>query len=268
MDEGWRTTRVLRRQLLVWAAVAVLAWVGVVAAVSARAASDDPTPFDVTAAGIAFPAPLVAHGHVNVRLVDGRSFGLHLDPNPDQPGAAWIGASFVPWSALGVVDGCVAWVQWSGADEHFGEAGQDPVCLTTQMETPCPSPSPTPTPTRTSTPRPSVSPSSSASPTSQPTGLPSPTLQPTPAPSDTPSASPSSSPSPSAHPSVLPSPTSAPTATGGPGPVSPSPSSTSAPVQAELAVTGASSGVLFVIAVLLVMTGVIVWGLHRRGGVR
>ena len=108
----------------------------------AVAGSDSPTPYTVTAQGITFPAPLEAHGHVNVRLTNGSSRGLHLDPNNGHPGGAWIGATFLPWSALGITGGCVSWVQVAGYNAHYGEGGQSPVCLS-----PTPTPEPTDTPT-------------------------------------------------------------------------------------------------------------------------
>ena len=75
----------------------------------AVAGSDSPTPNTVAAQGITFPRPLAAHDHVNVRLTDGTSRGLHLDPNNGHPGGAWIAASFLPWSALGITGGCISW---------------------------------------------------------------------------------------------------------------------------------------------------------------
>ena len=173
----------------------------------AVAGSDSPTPYTVTAQGITFPAPLEAHGHVNVRLTNGSSRGLHLDPNNGHPGAAWIGATFLPWSALGITDGCVAWIQWSGANEHYGEGGQSPVCLT---PTPAPTldPTPTPEPSWTAEPEPSVEPTPEPTPTSpEPSPEPSVTVEPTSEPEppvSSPSPSPTSTPTPSSTPSTEP----------------------------------------------------------------
>src|SRR5699024_10942126 len=109
----------MRRALATLTAALVAAVV--VSGPAVAGGSDSVTPYTVTAAGIEFPTPLVAHGHVNVRLVDGTARGLHFDPNNGHPGAAWIGATFLPWSALGITGGCIAWVQWSDTNEHYGE---------------------------------------------------------------------------------------------------------------------------------------------------
>ena len=146
--------------------------------------SDSPTPYTVTSEGISFPAPLAAHGHVNVRT-DRGSFGLHFDPNNGHPGAAWIGESFLPWSALGISDGCVVWVQWSESNAHHGEGGQAPVCLTT------PSPEPSGEPTNEPEPEPSEPETPDPAPTdgeetSTPTPAPNPDTGGTPSPSPDP----------------------------------------------------------------------------------
>lgn len=181
--------------------VSTLAVVALIAGPVA-AGSDSPTPYTVTAEGLSFPRPLAAHDHVNVRLTDGRTGHLHLDPNNGHPGARWIGAAFLPWSAVGVTDGCVEWVQVAGYDEHHGEGGQAPVCVG------APSPSPTP----------SVSPSPSVSPTPEP----SPETSPEPSPTPSPEPSPSSTPAPS--PSLVPSPEPTPEESASPTPPAPSPS--------------------------------------------
>ena len=165
----------------------------------AVAGSDSPTPYTVTAQGITFPAPLEAHGHVNVRLTNGSSRGLHLDPNNGHPGAAWIGASFLPWSALGITGSCVAWVQVAGYNEHFGEGGQSPVCL-------APTPAPTPEPSWSAEPEPSVEPTPEPTPTSpEPSSSPSPT-QPVPSPEPSVTVEPTSEPEPQPSPSSTPPP--------------------------------------------------------------
>ncbi|HWJ84528.1 MAG TPA: hypothetical protein VNR62_03815, partial [Cellulomonas sp.] len=103
--------------------------------------SDSPTPYTVTAAGITLPDGMTfqAHGHVNIHTTLGDR-SIHFDPNNNQPGGAWIGKSFIPWSAFGLEGSfCVTWVQIGGFNEHFGEGGQDPVCVD-----PTPDPEPTP----------------------------------------------------------------------------------------------------------------------------
>ena len=171
--------------------------------------SDSPTPYTVTAQGIAFPRPLAAHDHVNVRLTDGTSRGLHLDPNNGHPGGAWIGASFLPRSALGITSGCISWVQVAGYNEHFGEGGQSPICLS-PTPTPTVTPTPTPEPSWTAAPEPTVEPTPEPTPTSpEPSSSPSPT-QPEPSPEPSVTVAPTSEPEPQPSPSST-SPTSTPT---------------------------------------------------------
>lgn len=154
--------------------------------------SDSPTPYTVTSEGISFPAPLAAHGHVNVRT-DGGSFGLHFDPNNGHPGAAWIGESFLPWSALGISEGCVVWVQWSDSNSHFGEGGQEPVCLTPEPEL-SPEPEPEPEPSEEPS-EPEPEPSEPETPTAPETDGEE-TSTPTPAPNPDPGGTPSPGPDP------------------------------------------------------------------------
>lgn len=95
--------------------------------------SDSPTPYQVTTVGVHLPAgdTFQAHGHVNVRYFDGdgiqQTSGIHFDPNNDHPGGQWIGESFIPWSAFGITEGRIIWVQIHGYNQHFGEGGQKPV---------------------------------------------------------------------------------------------------------------------------------------------
>ncbi|WP_179210860.1 hypothetical protein [Cellulomonas iranensis] len=313
-DSAWaveRTAAYSRSQMVGRVAVAVIAFVvffalgALVAARAVAAGSDGPTPYTVAPTGIAFPTPLAAHGHVNVRLADGRTAGLHLDPNDGHPGARWIGSTFLPWSALGVVDGCVAWVQWSDAPEHYGEGGQRPVCLSTPTPTSTPepmwtpsqiaSPTPSPEPTTSPTPsEPSATRSPSASPVPEPTPGPSttptltPSATPTPTPTPTSSSSPTQGSTATSTPSASPTPTRAPVATTSPSPISPaaSPSTPDVVERAEvsaatddsasgeraevLAATGTSGQVVFVVGVVLVLVGLALWGIGRgrRGGAR
>src|SRR5690625_4830954 len=104
------------------------------AAASASGGSDSPTPYQVTTEGVQLPAgdTFQAHGHVNVRYFDGdgiqRTAGVHFDPLNNQPGGAWIGESFIPWSAFGITEGSrITWVQVHGYNAHHGEGGQKPV---------------------------------------------------------------------------------------------------------------------------------------------
>lgn len=302
-DSAWnveRTAAYSRSRMVGRVAVAVIAFVvffvlgALVAARAVAAGSDAPPPYTVSAVGVTFPTPLAAHGHVNVRLADGRTAGLHLDPNNGQPGARWIGATFLPWSALGVLDGCVAWVQWSDTNEHYGEGGQGPVCL--NDPTPTATSTSTPEPTWTPTPTPTLSPTSAPSPgsTSTPTPSASPVPEPAPGPSTTPTPTPTRSAPPTpgstatSRPSASPTPTRATDATTPPSPTSPaaSPSTPGVVEHAEvsaagdepapgeraevLAATGTTGQAVFVVGVVLVLAGLALWGVGRgrRGGAR
>ena len=258
--------------------------------------SGDPTPYTVSRDGLTFPSPLQAHSHINVRTADGVTHGLHIDPNNGHPGASWVGASFVPWSAFGITNGCVVWVQWSDTNEHFGEGGQKPVCLhtphhtkdphpcpTTPAPTPAPTPTATPTPESTASPTPTISPAPepTVDPTEAPTASPAPdseadTTPPVPVPSAS-SPSTSSTPTPSSVPSPNPAPN--PTSTSAASSASPSPAipsqvlSTANPTPTptltgtpELAATGVDGAVLFLAAVITMLVGLIAWGVGRNGG--
>lgn len=206
--------------------VIVDAWLFAPAA-HASGGSDSPVPYTLTRDGIDFPEPLAAHGHVNVRTTTGAQYSLHLDPNNERPGAVWFGSTSLPWSALGVpATACVAWVQWSGSDAHYGEGGQPPYCLTT------PNPTSTPEPTWSPTPTPSSTPSTTSTPTPAPTSSPSPSTPGTP-PTPSPTSRPSSPPS--APPSSTPAPpaTASPSATPGGPSSAPSPT-TATPAHAPL----------------------------------
>lgn len=113
--------------------IAALAFAGPASA----GGSNDPTPYTVNASGVTLPAgdTFPANGHVNIKYtVNGgpeKSAGIHFDPNNNQPGGAWIGESNIPWSGFGLSgDFCVTWVQVSMYNEHYGEGGQPPVCVT------------------------------------------------------------------------------------------------------------------------------------------
>jgi len=219
--------------LVALAAFAVTTWAASPAA--AAGGSDSPTPYTLTAAGIDFPVPLEAHGHVNVRTQASGSYSLHLDPNAGHPGARWIGATTLPWTALGVPAGaCVAWVQWSGSNAHYGEGGQPAHCL---QEDPCPTSSATPTSTAAPTPAPSPVPSTTAAPT--PTSTPAPSSSPQPSTEPVATPVPSSTASPTSHPTSQPSvrPSSSPTrpATAPPVATPGGPSSALSPTTATLA---------------------------------
>lgn len=170
-------------------AVALLAGVCTlsITAPAFAAGSDAPTPYTVTAEGVQLPAGVTFRdgGHVNVRTNQGDR-GIHFESLNNQPSGRWIGAGFLPWSALGLDTAtlCVEWVQIDLYNEHFGEGGQASVgdgCG------PTPSPSATPTPSATPetspTPTPSATPAPSQTPApSVPSPTPTATASPTPAP--------------------------------------------------------------------------------------
>lgn len=244
----------------------------------AGAASDDPTPYTLTADGIQLPpgTTFPAHGHVNVRWEGGGHAGVHFDPNNGQPGGVWIGQSLIPWSAFGIpADSCITWVQLSMYSEHYGEGGQEPFCLgkeepwptepSSPPEPTSPEPSPTPTPTWDPTPTPSESePSSSPSPTS-------PSQQPSPRPSTTsgpPSPEPSDTGTSPASPTTTPTSTPAPSLTSPPSspssrPAASTPETSASPTSAGtwLASTGGSdvkAGLFFAVSLLL-LGGLVLW---------
>lgn len=118
-----------------------------VSAGPAAAGSDDPVPYTVGGDGLTLPAGDAFRdgGHVNIRYTaaeaPGGSANIHFETLNNQPSGAYVGTSFVPWSALlGQVPAglCITWVQVEGYDEHFGEGGQAPVC-TTDATAPAPS---------------------------------------------------------------------------------------------------------------------------------
>lgn len=277
----------MRRALATLTAALVAAVV--VSGPAVAGGSDSVTPYTVTPAGIEFPTPLAAHGHVNIRLTDGTTRGLHFDPNNGHPGAQWIGATFLPWSALGITGGCIAWVQWSDTNEHYGEGGQPSVCLDTPT-TPPATPEPTEEPTWTADPEPSVEPSQST-PSEQPSqpSEPSPTLsepptestpsveptfEPEPQPSasstsptttQAPSSTPSTEPTPDLdvdHPTAEPDlPTDEPTTT---AVDEPTPDPGTPPVVDTLPVTGAETTVTWIAGGLIALGAVLVMGARRR----
>lgn len=245
---------------------------------AAMAGSDSPTPYTVDTYGITLPAGHVFrdNGHVNIRSTDGAT-GLHFEAKcvtrtdaecagPRHTAAQYIGASFIPWSAFGLTDACVTWVQLSDFNEHFGEGGQEPVCLGT--EEPCPSPTPTASPSTPSSPSPTPT-TSGPSPTGSPSSTPSPTISPTSVPTVEPTRPPTSRPSPTQS-SSSPTPSLAPTS---PAPEpTPTVAAVPSPVVGELAATGVDTGLVLMTGVYLLLGGLIAWGLHYKnrheGGAR
>lgn len=192
-------------------AVMAAAMVVSAGALRADAGSESPTPYTVDRTGITLPTgqAFPDNGHVNIRW-NGGSAGLHFESKcitrtdaecagARHEAAQYIGARFIPWTAFGVpADACIEWVQIAQYQEHYGEGGQSPVCLT--EEEPCPTETPT-TPGLTPSPSESAEPSPEPTPSTPtptgPTSTPEPTAtgpaSPSPLPSDPePSDSPTS----------------------------------------------------------------------------
>lgn len=135
---------------LIAAPILALALIAVPTAAHAGG-SDSPTPYTVDSSGITLPGSdtFPAHGHVNLTTSQGGK-GIHFDPNNGHPGAQWIGASYIPWSAFGLTTcDTVSWVQIHGYNEHYGEGGQPPIVVGScapQVEEPPVAPPPTPAP--------------------------------------------------------------------------------------------------------------------------
>ncbi|WP_277207875.1 LPXTG cell wall anchor domain-containing protein [Isoptericola croceus] len=157
-------------------APASLAWAG---------GSDAPTPYTVTAEGIALPKGVTFQpdDHINVEGNLGAA-NLHLEAkygdadnvewsnrpfDPENPKGKYIYSSFIPWSALGFDAQalCVTWVQVNGYNEHFGEGKGKPDPVGHGCE-PAGSEPTEPTPTDEPTENP-------AEPTEEPTGPATPT---------------------------------------------------------------------------------------------
>lgn len=121
----------------IWIALLAVAALMLMGAPAHATGSDGVPPYDVGVEGITlnngdtFPA----HGHVNIKFTDyegndEQSSGIHFDPNNNQPGGAWIGESFIPWSAFGLTDDfCITWVQIHGYNQHYGEGPTKSMCI-------------------------------------------------------------------------------------------------------------------------------------------
>ncbi|KAM0789741.1 hypothetical protein ACM66B_006596 [Microbotryomycetes sp. NB124-2] len=115
--------------------------------------SDSCTPYSVLPGGVQLPSGTTfqANGHVNYQAVPcsqydpsknqsylnpgsnwtPQSFGMHFDPNNNQPGGAYIGKSLFDWGqAAAAMPGgfCITWVQIDFYNQHYGEGGQKPIC--------------------------------------------------------------------------------------------------------------------------------------------
>lgn len=202
-------------------------------------ATDDP--YTLTRDGIQLAQPFEPNGHLNVRTDTGVTFNIHAEAkcitrtDAECAGkrhdvAQYIGATFIPWTVIGVPDdACVAWVQRSGANYHYGERGESAYCLT--EEEPCPTETPSTEPTPTTEPEPTATTQPEPQPSSEPTpadGPSSPDPEPSaPEPTPTHPESPSSSPSPTTGPST-PTSSTPPARTPSATPVSTDPTTTSA----------------------------------------
>lgn len=109
---------------------------------SAAATAEPMGPYIVTEAGITLPegATFPDGGHVNVNS-EPNAWNMHFEAKcidrtdyecagKIHDDAQYIGASFIPWSAFGLTGKfCVTWVQVANYDYHFGENGEDPLCI-------------------------------------------------------------------------------------------------------------------------------------------
>lgn len=219
-------------------------------------ANADEQPFTVTAEGVSLPAgqTFPDGGHVNIQStvphndlhfeakcidrVDAECATLH-------DAAQYIGQSFIPWSAFGLTEGCVSWVQVAGINKHFGDAEEAPICIGG-------TPSSTPTPVETEPANPSPTPTTTTGPS------PSPTPSETSIPTSTPEAS------------SNPNPTSGPTGANTDGPMTITPSTKVTPVVSSapdrLANTGAdvTFGLVIFAVIVLATGGTVLWG-RRKG---
>lgn len=140
----------MKKRFLVFGVALTLGLLGAIPAMAWAGGSDSTTPYSVTKNGISLPSgdTFPDNGHVNIRLTDGTSKGIHFESlnwPADHPKKFYIGKDFLPWSAFGLDkdEVCVKWVQISLYNEHFGEGGQEPVGKGCKKETPTPTPTPT-----------------------------------------------------------------------------------------------------------------------------
>jgi len=143
------------------AAITLVLGVGIAVAgvgTANAAGSDGPTPYTVDAAGVTLPSPdtFADGGHVNIKYKQAgqdKDAGIHFESLNKQPSGQWIGKSVLPWSAFGLSgDYCITWVQVSNYNEHFGEGGQAPFCVTTAVAPPVTTPPATDPPASTAPP--------------------------------------------------------------------------------------------------------------------
>ena len=124
----------------IYAALAFIALValtifGAPTAASATGGSDAPTPYTVDETGITLPEgdTFRDNGHVNIKTEDGTQYGIHFEDRNwpvDHVKRYYIGKNSIPWAAFGIDTKhpyCIAWVQISHYNQHFGEGGQAPV---------------------------------------------------------------------------------------------------------------------------------------------
>lgn len=105
------------------------------------------TEYEVTESGVQLLGGRVwqEHDHLNVRTEEG-TVNYHAEakcaatPAPPEcspimvSAAQNIGADFIPWDALGIAPPtCIEWVQFSRANYHYGEGGEQPLCLTEEQ---------------------------------------------------------------------------------------------------------------------------------------
>ncbi|MFD2839348.1 hypothetical protein ACFSYH_02020 [Populibacterium corticicola] len=95
--------------------------------------SDAPTPYTVDPSGITLPAGRTFDAYdvqdANIRTTTGDTINIHFEPGKSH---ALAGSTTITWTQLGLQPGdCIAWIQLHGFNEHYGEGGQEPVCIPT-----------------------------------------------------------------------------------------------------------------------------------------
>lgn len=251
-------------------------------ALATSAGADEPDPYSLTPDGLVLSQPMDDHDHINVHTT-GTNHNFHIEGKclnrsdaecaqtdgnsviSRHAEAQYIGATFIPWTALVYEGECITWIQVAWTNYHWSDK-QNPFCP--GSETPPSEPTPTPEPSAPTTPSPEPSPTT-ATPTPEPSVPASPTptpepstpASPAPSPDPTPSSTPSATP-PQGTPTPAPSPSSAPPASTPPA-ASPTPA-TEAPIVTtdvgqpagpRLAATGPES-MIWPAACALVLVGI------------
>ncbi len=95
--------------------------------------SDHPTPYTVDHLGITLPAGRTFDAYdvqdANIRTTTGNTINIHFEEGRSH---ALAGSTTITWTQLGFQPGdCIAWIQLHSFNEHYGEGGQEPLCIHT-----------------------------------------------------------------------------------------------------------------------------------------